>query len=234
MSHAVPSQLPLSLTLRDGSTFDTFEPGPNGAAVAAMKALATGQGMHPVYLWGEAGNGRSHLLEAAVRQVLEAGGTAGLLHGSELRQVQPAILERLDELTLVAIDRIDLLAGDPGWEEALFHLYNRARAAGGALAFTAAAPPAEAGFRLPDLASRLAAGPVFQLLPLDDAALAALFRQRAAGRGLEVSGELARFVVTRCARVPAALMECLDRLDREALARQRRLTQPFIKQILEW
>jgi DnaA family protein len=46
--------------------FDNFVAGPNAEALAAVKALAAGE-ESIVYLWGEAGSGRTHLLRAALR-----------------------------------------------------------------------------------------------------------------------------------------------------------------------
>jgi DnaA-homolog protein len=221
------SQLPLALKLRSGSTLASFVVGDNAMLVTALAELAAGAGGQ-AFLWGTAGAGRSHLLEGVVRKRGDAG---VYLAADELKALSPVVLDGLDQFGLVAIDDVDLLAGLPVWEEALFHLYNRLRDDGGAMLFAASAPPAGGGFRLPDLASRLAAGPVWQVRPLDDEGLVRLIRQRGAATGLDVSDEVARYLVTRTVRTAPAVCAELDRLDGLAMAHQRRLTIPFIRSL---
>lgn len=224
-------QLPLSLPLRETSSFDSFLPGPNALLVASLKAVAGG-GERQLYLWGGAGSGRSHLAEAVVRQGLQAGEPACLLTGQELLRTRPAVLEGLEDMALIVVDDIDALAGRGEWEEGLFHLYNRMVAQSNRMVFAACHPPRGAGFVLPDLSSRLAAGPVFHLQSLDDEALVTLLRKRAESRGLMLAEDVARFVVTRSPRSPAGLMAQLECLDRGALVHKRRLTLPFVREVL--
>ncbi|MFN3714969.1 MAG: DnaA regulatory inactivator Hda [Alcanivoracaceae bacterium] len=220
-------QLALALRLRGASSLDSFIAGDNGLLLAALAELAEcAQGQ--LFLWGEAGTGRSHLLEGAVR---ERGETGCFLSGRELRSLSPAVLEGLERFDLVAVDDVDLLAARPEWEEALFHLYNSVRDRGGAMVFAARAAPAGCGFALPDLASRLAAGPVWQLRPLGDEGLVALIRQRGVAAGLDISDEAARYLMARTARNAAAICAEVDRLDGLAMAHQRRLTIPFIRAV---
>lgn len=232
MAPAQSDQLPLALQLRDASSFASFIVGPNGALVAAMKDLVVAGGQ--LFVWSDPGQGRSHLLEAAVRAVHERGGQALVLAAGLLKDMPPSVVEGLEDYDLVAVDDIDQLAGNADWEEALFHLYNGLRTRDAAWLCSASAPPQQGGFRLPDLSSRLGAGPVFRLQSLSDAELAGLLAQRGQARGLELSEELIRFVLSRCGRRPADLMTALERLDQASLQARRRLTIPFAKQVLGW
>lgn len=227
------AQLPLALELREGHDLDNFRAGPNGLAVDRVRAAAEGE-ERQVFLWAGPGQGRSHLLEGAVRHALAHQRDACLLPAGELLPLAPAVLESMEQFALLAIDDVDRFAGHAAWEEALFHLYNRVMAEGGTLLFSAAAAPGANHWRLADLATRLAAGPVFRLQPLDEDDLAALLVARAAERGLKVSSEVARYMAMRSERHPAALLARLGELDRVALARQRALTIPFIKDVFGW
>jgi DnaA-homolog protein len=61
-------QLPLAISPRIEPAFDNFVVGPNAEALARVRELAAGTlGERIVYLWGEAGCGRTHLLRAAAR-----------------------------------------------------------------------------------------------------------------------------------------------------------------------
>ena len=172
MGLSVPRQLPLSLPLRDSSTLESFVAAPGSSVQAAVRQLLDIPGQ--IYVWGAAGTGRSHLLEAAGRQALVQGRRACLFSAREMLATDVALLEGLEQQDCLAIDDIDALAGRPDWEEGLFHLYNRLVANGCSFLCSAALPPAAAGFVLADLASRLAAGPVYHLGQLDDGARAAL------------------------------------------------------------
>lgn len=226
-------QLPLALSLRQRRDFDSFIPDGNEPLLAQLWNLAD-HGDDSLFLRGEMGSGRTHLLESTVNRVMDRGGRACLLPASELQALSPVVLEGMEAQDLVALDDLDQLAGRTDWEEALFHCYNRCRAAGTAWLVAAEQGPRHLGLALPDLATRLASGGVYRVRALDEDGLLALLEQRAGARGLALDPEVARYMVRRHERSPAALCETMDWLDRQALARKRRLTLPFVKEVLNW
>lgn len=66
----------------------------------------------------------------------------------------------------------------------------------------------------------------------DDAACKEILAQRAALRGLELPEPVADYLLRRCSRDLSTLLALLDRLDLAALAQQRRLTIPFVREQL--
>ena len=227
-------QLPLNLRLKDSSSFENFLPASNREAVARLRAataaLARGRALEPVlFLCGAPGTGRTHLLQAACREVQSAGGSVLYIPFSEIAALAPAILEDLDQVSLVCLDDIERIAGNAGWEVAVFALCERLRAAGGMLLVAGARPPRELGLQLPDLATRLGWGPVYALVPLGDDERLEAVRLRARNRGLEMPEEVARYILARYPRDLDSLFALLDRLDRASLAEQRRLTIPFLR-----
>lgn len=220
-------QLPLAIRLRDFALFETFEPGPNGAAIAALREHS---GSGPaLWLWGPASSGKSHLLQAAC--AAQPGGA--YLPVRELLLAGPEVLDGWDDRMLVCIDDIDLLAGKPDWERAAFRLFNSLWEAGGRLVASARAGPAVVRFALPDLHSRLAWGGVFRLESLADDDRVAALKRRAAYRGLELPEDAARYLLRRLPRDMRALCDWLDRLDAASLAAARRLTLPFVRSVIE-
>jgi DnaA family protein len=225
-------QLALDLQLAEFALFDTFYPGPNAAVVAAAEQASTTDGQQVHWIWGAAGAGRSHLLQAAVAAASNAGylcawlplGAPGL---------EPGMLVGLGGLDLLCIDDIDAVAGDAAWEGPLFTVCEELRTNNGRLLVTAGVAMREAGFALPDLASRLAAGPTWKLQSLDDEDRVHALQLRSRWRGLELPTETARFLLRRIDRSNNALFSMLDRLDKAALIAQRRLTIPFVKSVLE-
>lgn len=225
-------QLPLPVSLRDGNTLDAFLPEANPEALAAVRGLVAGT-QSCVYLWGAADSGRTHLLEAATEAVAGQQLPSCYLAAGALAAAGPGILEGLAAPdALICIDDIDRFAGDRRWEEEFFHLFNAVRANRGRLLCAAGGPPGAVGFALPDLSSRLASGLVVGLAPLDDDARLAVLAFRAARRGLELPPETARYLLARSSRKLADLVALLGELERQASISKRRLTVPFVRQVI--
>jgi DnaA family protein len=229
-------QLALGLRLRDASSFENFRPGPNREAFERVRAAVPEPGTPAgparwLYLWGETGTGKTHLLEAACHAAPASGRMPMYIPLREHAELSPALLEDIEQAALVCLDDIDAIAGDAEWERAVFALYERLRASGGMLLVAARANPVSLGFALPDLATRLAAGLVYQLLPLTDADKLAALRSRAARRGFEMTEEVAGYLMARFPRDLHSLFALLDRLDAATLAAQRRLTIPFLREL---
>jgi len=224
-------QLALDLKLSDYARLDTFFAGPNAPVVAAVQSAATEPGRQVHWIWGAEGSGRSHLLQAAVAAASERGFTSAWLPLA-MDGIEASMLEGMGGLDLLCIDDVDRAAGDRAWEAALFAVFEELRANEGSLLVTASVPTAQAGFRLPDLASRLASGPTWKLQTLSDDDRLHALQLRAAWRGLELSADVGRFLLRRTDRSSAALFGLLDRLDEAALEEQRKLTVPFVKAVL--
>lgn len=225
-------QIPLRLRLDERADFDGFLPGPNLEPLSLLQAFARGSGEPFVYLWGPGGSGKSHLLQAVCHLAHRQGAALSYLALKELLAHGPGLLEDLDRLDLLCIDDIPAAAGLEEWERALFGLYNGVRQRGGRLLVSGDRPPAALDLELADLRSRLGWGLVLRIAPLDDADKERLLVHSARRRGMELSAEAARYLVSRHRRDLPALMAALDRLDELSLAARRRLTIPFIRRAL--
>ncbi|MEH6652275.1 MAG: DnaA regulatory inactivator Hda [Motiliproteus sp.] len=230
---AIPQQLTLSVGLRDDATLANFYSHQNDLAVQAIEGITEGVGEPFVFLWGESGAGCSHLLQAACHSAGRNQRSAFYLP-LDLLQQGPELLDGLDQLDLVCIDQVHRVIGDPAWEEALFHFFNRIRDAGNSLLIAADAAPRQLPIALPDLASRLSWGVVYRVHALDDDGKLAALRARAHDRGIELSDEVSQFILHRSPRQTGEIFALLDRLDQASLSEQRKVTIPFVKQILGW
>lgn len=228
----VTEQLTLRFGWGEGFGFDNYYALGNEAALHCVRELSAVGGEQFVYLWGAPGSGKSHLLQAACQAGAQSGATVAYLPLQELREFGPGVFEGLEQMALVCLDDVQLVAGQAEWEDALFHLYNRLRETGSRLLVTATASPLALGIKLADLRSRLAWGPVFQLAGLDDSARVEALRLHAAARGFDLPDEVAEFLMRRAARDMNSLYRLLDKLDQASLAQQRKLTIPFVRQFL--
>ncbi len=223
------SQLVLPLQLADHAVFASFLDSGNETLVATLAGIADGDPGQGCWLWGARATGRTHLLQAVCDR---AGDRSAYVPLAMLAETGPGILDGLASRELVCIDDIDRVLGDAAWERALFNLYNELQDTGGQMIVAATAAPREAPIELADLASRMSRLAVFQVHALDDEQRVAALQLRARHRGIELPGETARFMLRRSRRDMASLYDLLDRLDHEALRAQRRLTIPFVRDVM--
>ena len=223
-------QLPLALRYPPDQRFDTFVDAPAGA-LAQLRALAGGSGDWS-YLEGPRGTGKTHLALATCAEAEALGRPAAYLPLAAAAGRLGQALESLHGMGLVALDGLERIAGEPADELALFDFHNRARAAGAAVLYPAGASPSALPPGLPDLRSRLAQCTRIALGPLDDAGRAQVLRLRARRRGLQFDEAAIAWLLRRAGRDLAGLASQLDALDRASLAAQRRVTVPFLREVL--
>lgn len=226
------TQIPLRMGLRDSSVFSSYFPGRNRAAVDAL--LSIGVHAQPICVWlhGPPASGKTHLLQASCVRWSERGSASAYLPMRDLVD-RPEVLLGFGELAFVAIDDIDLLAGSAEWERGLFRLHQELEERGGRLLVASSLMPATAGFKLKDLASRLNGGLVLTLQTLSDEEQQQALRLRAQLRGFELPEDTVQFLQRRLPRDMESLCAFLDQLDEASLAAQRKLTVPFVRQVLE-
>jgi DnaA family protein len=225
-------QLTLGVSLSEAHHFANFIGGENQPALAALRRLAGGACGPLVYLWGSAGSGKTHLLEAACAEAGAGGRTTAYLPLGTSATLDPTMLAGLEIAHLICIDDVHAIAGHRLWEEALFHLYNQAESSGVPMAAAADRPPLDLPLVLNDLKSRLCAGMVFRTRELDDHDRGRALAARARARGLEFPEEAVRYLLSRGPRDMHSLMAVLDRLDALSLSEQRRLTVPLVREVL--
>ena len=102
------------------------------------------------------------------------------------------------------------------------------------LVISARRVPAQLPVCLADLRSRLTAGILLQLARPQDEDRLAILQARAERRGLELSDEVAHYILKRADRHTEALLAVLQLLDDASLSNQRRLTIPFVKTVMAW
>ncbi|HLK70945.1 MAG TPA: DnaA regulatory inactivator Hda [Steroidobacteraceae bacterium] len=225
-------QLPLAMRLRERALFESFIPGANAAVLAALQAAAQGGPPRVSWLYGPLGSGKSHLLQASGSRALEIGRSAAYLPLDELRKFGPEAMQGRADVALLALDEVGSIIGRRDWEEALFALYQGAEERGTTLIAAAEVPVVQLAFVLPDLASRFMGALPLALQPLDERAQRQALQARARARGLELPERSARYLQQHFRRDLPTLCQLLDTIDTASLQAQRRLTVPFIREVL--
>ncbi len=226
-------QLPLPIHQIDEHTFENFYADNNLLLLDSLRKN-TQQILQPFfYIWGGKGCGKSHLLRAFNNQYLTEQRAAIYVPLTKSRYFSPAVLENLEQQELVCLDDLHTVMDDPEWEMAVFDLFNRIKSEGKTLLLISAdVSPSALKVQLPDLASRLKWGEIYQLAPLTDAQKLEVLQKNARQRGIELPGETAQFLLKRLDRDTHTLLQALEKLDKASLQAQRNLTIPFVKETL--
>ncbi|MGL4768308.1 MAG: DnaA regulatory inactivator Hda [Formosimonas sp.] len=214
-----PLQFALPLTLSDQPSLSNFIQGANQEALLQCVRIAQGDFDYTaLYLWGESGAGKSHLLHG----LAEFPQVEWVDLSSEPKFAQVYVLDNVHELTRPQ-------------QEQLFHFYNRARAQAQVLVLTANCPPAHlpADF-LPDLKTRLSWDLVYQLHVLTDDDKAQVLLAQAEQRGLTLGAGVVTYMLRHLSRDLSQLHRFLDGLDEYSLQTQRAVTLPLLKEWLEY
>jgi len=218
-------QLALGLTPPPVPAFDNYFPGRNSEVVSALRSLASGSfAEHFLYLWGEQGCGRSHLLQAAV--------AAASSQGIIARYIAPGgKLPAADAgLRMLAVDDVDKL--DAQAQIAFFGLYNLLRECQGVVLAAGNAAPARLALR-PDLLTRLGWGLVFQVHALSDDEKRIALKRHAAERAFDLRDEIVEYLLRHKNRDLRSLMAVLSALDRFSLENKRPITLPLLRELLQ-
>lgn len=238
MSNSSPTQLSLNVLLQDEATFANYIAGQKDALlVRALKEASHLKGEKNIVIWSESekGSGLSHLMQACCHSAHQNSYTAQYLPLPEIKSYDPAgIFEGLDELNVVCLDGLETVVGSLEWETSLFNLFNGLRERGGALLVAMHGSPSAVSFTLPDFRSRILGSVIYRLQGLNDEEKCQALIVLASRRGLEMSDDVARYICVRSSRNFSHLHGHLINLDKASLQQQRKLTIPFVKQVLGW
>lgn len=239
MSRNSAPQLLLGLGFRKEYTFDNFVSLGSKTTVDKLQTAVFDAGEPFVYLVGVEDSGKTHLCIALLNAALHKGRRAYYLSARDILSVASAeelstYFEYFHHYDLLILDDIDAFVANSGCELALFNLYNYFRDSGQQLVVSARDVSVHAGFCLPDLRSRLAAGLTIKVDELSEEDKKSALVARAAERGMTLNNEVLNYIYSRSSRSLGALLEVLDRLDHAQLVEKRSLTVPFVKKVLNW
>ncbi len=217
-------QLLLDLDVDKSPSLDTFVVGQN-AELAQLLSLfasrtASQYGERFVYLWGEAGAGKTHLLHA-------------LADSGNARYITPEAPEsafvHTPEITLYLLDDCERLS--PAAQIDAFALFNEIRAHGGFLVAAGNHPPMMLNLR-EDLRTRFGWGLIYQVHELTDEDKIDALERSAHARGMTISSGVLPYLITHSRRDMSSLTQMLDQLDQYSLETKRPITLPLLREVL--
>jgi DnaA-homolog protein len=215
-------QVPLPLVPESRGGFETYLPGPNAAAVHALVSAIPPQA--PIYLWGESGSGKTHLLTALASACEQRGLRVGLFRPST-----PLPWVFNPSWCCVILD--DVQAYSPDQQHHAFALCVEAQSCGIGWVASGSTPVVDLPLR-DDLRTRLGWGQTHALKALDDEETLAALGEEGDRRGFVLTPEVLRFLFNRYSRDLRSLMQVLDRLDTYSLSRGRAVTLPLLRDLI--
>lgn len=225
-------QAALQFDLNAELSFSSFYTACNKQAINHLSDMASGKGEMQFYLWGGNGAGKSHLLQACCQYAYQQKHQAFYLSLQKNQLIDPQILKGLEHFDLICIDNLDYCAQNAAWELALFNLYNDLRQNNHKLILSSHCSPKKLPVNLMDLKSRINWGLSLKLQPLSDEERIAAFTHKAKYLGFEISTKVGDFLTKHYAYDLPTLWTLLSALEQETLIAKRKLTLPFLKQIL--
>ena len=226
-------QFPLQFEFQANTAFNTFYSGCNDEIITELQALISGAGERHIFLYGGAGYGKSHLLQASCQLADKEGLNPFYypFHRNKLPTL--TMFDVLEEVQLVCFDNVDQIAGNLDWEQAFLnfldqHLENNYR-----WILAARLHPEDIKVKLPDLKNRLITGLALKLKPFADEESVSALIYKASHMGITITPKVGHFLLSHYGSDLPSLWVLLGQLDKATLSAQRKLTIPFLKQIME-
>jgi DnaA family protein len=231
----VAKQLPLAMHLNDDATFTEFCWRGNELLQKQLIDTLSKNSDKFLYLWGSNGSGKSHILQACCQYASNQGNSSIYIPLKMLEDSDNKILEGIEERGLICLDDIDCKALNKVWEEEIFHLYNRIKDnEHTVLIISSQKSPNNSSIQLPDLRSRLSSGLIIHINELIDDDKIHVIQTLALNRGFILSKLVCQYLIQHYARNMHDLYELLNRLDEASLVAQRKITIPFVKEVLNY
>ena len=211
-------QLLLDFTQAPAPTFANFVPGGNAELACALEAAVKGEARERViYVWGESGAGKTHLLKAFAAA-----------SGGHARYVPARDFVDAGAAAVFALDDVEKLTDEE--QVSLFNAFNERSFE--LLLVSAGAAPRDVAIRR-DLATRLATGLAYRVIPLSDDEKRTALAAHARTRGFAIPDEVTGYLLTHARRDMGSLIAALDSLDRFSLETGRPVTVPLLKAALQ-
>ena len=206
--HGVAPDRPGDLSESEAFTFETYVVGPqNKLAFAAAKAVTEkpGENYNPLFIYGNSGLGKTHLLLAIGQYIREnnPGAKIAYIKGDEItNQLLKSIKEGTGEefrmkyrnVDLFLVDDIQFIAGKQATQEEFFHTFNNIYEAGHQIVITSDRPPIEMSLLDDRLMSRFQGGLMADIQPPDIETRMVITRAKAAQLGLVLEDDAVAYI----------------------------------------
>ncbi len=226
------TQIPFKFDNFKKRDFDSFFQGENKDLLYFLNTMIKTRGNNSIYIWGPQGTGKTHLLQAACKQANEMDWHVTYIPLEQYRDFSIDILDGLGKLDLVCIDDLEFIIDNIEWQQRVTLLFNEIRDNKNSIIISSKISPNNIKIDLDDLKSRLVWGHVFKIKAADDELKIKILKKEANERSFNLNDDVVEFLIRRSNRDLTSLIEILDEIDRSSLAAKRKITVPFVKELI--
>ncbi len=223
-------QMPLAFKNTQVKTFKDFVLGKNVALFDSLDSFLDSKETL-LYIWGEPGSGKTHVLQATINLLNTRDKTAVLLKSKDLLDRKNVSLIAMFDF--ICIDDTHKIAGDNILEESLFFWINEVKQFRKKILLAGQFSNKSRSWQLPDLKSRLQSGRTHELLSLDRVEVLRVFSNIAKQKGITLDERVMAFLEKNCPMNLSFLSSLLTKLDEITLVEKKQVTIPLIKKILK-
>ena len=226
------TQIPFKFDNFKKRDFDSFFQGENKDLLYFLNTMIKTRSNNSIYIWGPQGTGKTHLLQAACKQANEMDWHVTYIPLEQYRDFSIDILDGLGKLDLVCIDDLEFIIDNIEWQQRVTLLFNEIRDNKNSIIISSKISPNNIKIGLDDLKSRLVWGHVFKIKAADDELKIKILKKEANERSFNLNDDVVEFLIRRSNRDLTSLIEILDEIDRSSLAAKRKITVPFVKELI--
>ena len=226
------TQIPFKFDNFKKRDFDSFFQGENKDLLYFLNTMIKTKSNNSIYIWGPQGTGKTHLLQAACKQANEMDWHVTYIPLEQYRDFSIDILDGLGKLDLVCIDDLEFIIDNIEWQQRVTLLFNEIRDNKNSIIISSKISPNNIKIGLDDLKSRLVWGHVFKIKAADDELKIKILKKEANERSFNLNDDVVEFLIRRSNRDLTSLIEILDEIDRSSLAAKRKITVPFVKELI--
>ena len=181
-----------------------------------------------IYVYGETGKGKTHLLQGAISRALAKKKNGMYLDCNE--PMPEHVVDYIEQLDWVGIDNVNKI--DSQQQHLFFDLYNRAKQAEVSMLVSGPKPPSSLSI-MKDLKTRLGLATVFELEELNDDLTKEVLKNQMSERNLTIESKVYEYLFKHYSRNVNILISAINRLDRASLQSKQGITIPFVKKTLD-
>jgi DnaA family protein len=221
------NQLGLPFSINASFILDDFSGEKNQELVANILTLIKGKATANIFVYGDKGFGKSHLLQGVIIEGLKLDQKSVYIDLND--DVSPDIFELISDFQIIALDNIDQCNQDN--EKYIFDLINKLHSTNQMIVFSSRVKP-EGLSVFNDLKTRLSLANTYSLNRLDDDEIQHVIKRKLNNKSLKVDQRVIDYLIKNQTRDLKKIVEIIDKLDTFSLEKKRGITVPLVRQML--
>ena len=230
----LPEQLHLKVQLDDSISLDKFiNCDSTKDFLNILRNTTEDSSVSNFYLiWGDAGRGKSYVMQGLHRKYLEDGKQTFHFSFSDNKVASTEILSNLDSLEALFIEDLELMEISEDWEKAMFNLINECRISGTKIYLSSNIVPKDLPISLKDLTSRLSSFTAIEIPEITEEEKIQALLQSAKRKGLLLDDKTIKYIINYTSRSLSDLLRLLNELDSFSLQKKKKISSSLVREMV--